>query len=247
MLNKSILLNLQIGWKNFQIVFGLGLSVLLLSLLPNFFAGLILQIPLMLIATYFSYKGLYDMFWRSVFGEGSLTYMTLPFSAKDMVTGKIIASTLYLFSYNILFLVIIILSTLTTSGPMAFPGLIFTELFTTSLAQINTNDAIFLTLIAALLPLVVLASQASINALLLMLMVQLNLKGNGKGRLWAFIIFFGLNYGINQVSPLLLQWLLPKGIWPFLPLEITLMVLLAAGTAIMSRITENSLKYRYNG
>ncbi|MFQ9894448.1 MAG: hypothetical protein ACLRWH_15180, partial [Emergencia sp.] len=76
MLNKSILLNLQIGWKNFQIVFGLGLSVLLLSLLPNFFAGLILQIPLMLIATYFSYKGLYDMFWRSVFGEGSLTYMT---------------------------------------------------------------------------------------------------------------------------------------------------------------------------
>lgn len=247
MLNQSILLNLQIGWKNFQIVFGLGLGVFALSFLPNFFTGLILQIPFLLIATYFIYKGLYDMFYRSVFGDGSLTYMTLPFSEKDMVRGKLIAATIYLCGYNLLFLGLIIVSTLTKSGPLAFLGLIFSDVFSPELLKISHHDMMFLIAIAAVLPLFALADAAVSNAVLLCLMIQLNLNGNSWGSFWAFMISIFLGCGINQLVLPLMQELLPKGIWPAFLVEVAFILLAAVLAAILTRVSENSLKYRYNG
>jgi len=94
MLNKAILLNLNIAKNDMSIVLWLliiFLFIFVASLNSIFFPGIWLLLIALIIYSVFYIRIINKVFFTSFFDDEGMMYMTLPIPAKDMILGKILA------------------------------------------------------------------------------------------------------------------------------------------------------------
>lgn len=99
MLNKSILLNIQIGGKTMSTALGL---CILESFILCFFSNTLFQSGWLYIICsiamfVYSIKSINKVFYTSLFDDEGALYMSLPVSAKDMMLGKALTIAGFLF------------------------------------------------------------------------------------------------------------------------------------------------------
>jgi len=130
MLNKAILLNIQIGSK--QMGTALGLAIIE-SFFLCFFSNTMMLTGSLYIFCYgvvilYSIKGINRVFYTSFFDDDGTLYMTLPVPAKDMILGKLFTVAGFLFIQGILFHLALMLP-LTLGSPNAETALSNLSLF----------------------------------------------------------------------------------------------------------------------
>lgn len=94
MLNKAILLNLNIAKNDMSIVLWLliiFLFIFVASLSSIFSPGIWLLLIALVIYSVFYIRIINKVFFTSFFDDEGMMYMTLPIPAKDMIIGKILA------------------------------------------------------------------------------------------------------------------------------------------------------------
>lgn len=246
MLNQSILLNLKIGWKNFQIAFGIALALLTLSLMPAFGINTLLQLAALIAPLYLIYKGLYDIFGASIYGSGSVLYMTLPFAPREIVLGKVFAASIFLFLYDLMFIIMTGLSAVIGDSLSELILILLKEDMPIVLAQMGEGSAVPLSVGAGLYPLFSFVSRMFTSALLFMLLLRFNRNGSGRKNTVAWVLFFGLTFILNRGSDKLLTAILMQGSAMFLIAEIVVIALYAGAAALFMDICIRTLKYDYN-
>lgn len=196
MLNKSILLNIQIGGKTMSTALGL---CILESFILCFFSQTLLMIGLVYILAYaavfvYSIKSINKVFYTSLFDDEGTFYMALPVSAKDMMLGKAFSIAGFLFIEFMLFNLALVFP-LTIGAPNAETALSNLSDF----VQPSGNSTGEVVVAFAMYPLVQFIEIAFQSVILLSTFVTLGTKKKKLLLCWIVAILLLFAFGVGDL------------------------------------------------
>lgn len=246
MLKKSILLNLEIGSKDFRSAFYASFALGLLGAftLPIFFMGLLLYLIGFIMAAAFIIKGLDQIFYKSLFEDSGMLYMSLPMPEKYVVLGKLTAAGIYLELIFLIHILTVIAGVFVINSSMTVSGFDLTYSLLKPYLELNLPPAAIGGL-WALIPLKLMVYQAVVLTIMLLLILtqHIPVKSAPGKALWPVcmigtLIFIRFSYLIKEP--------LQKVLGSFYLADI-LLIFLAAGLAfILARLCCRILQKKYN-
>ena len=200
MLNKSILLNLQIAKSDMGTLLGITISCMVLYLIAAsalFLPALMFLLVALVLYIIFYIRIVNKLFFHSFFDEEGILYMTLPISAKDMVWSKILAVAGYTTLIQLLLLAGIV-------GGAFTAGVNAGDLLYTLSSSIPSLDGtpVETALALGLLPLHTLAAALFSSSFLLAVFLKVAMKRKKLLPCWIiyWIVNGLLNLGVEQIS-----------------------------------------------
>lgn len=203
MLNKSILLNLNMVKQDMGTLAGVlicFLVILLIGINSFAFPALGCLAIYLVVRLVMFIRIINKVFFYSFFDQEGTMYMTLPIPAKDMVLGKILATSGYFFLIDIFFIIGSFLIVLITGGNA--------QDFLTSLSgdlPSLEGSPLELTLAFGLLPFSVFADTVTFSALTLSIFLKFGLQKKKLVLCWIIygIVQVVLSFLLEQASELL--------------------------------------------
>lgn len=203
MLNKSILLNLNMVKNDMATLIGVLITVLVLLLIGmnSFTFPAVGCLSIFFVTRLVMFIRINNkVFFYSFFDQEGTMYMTLPISAKNMVLGKILSTSGYFFLIDILFIIGTFSVILITGGEAD-------ELLDSLAGNLPSlaGSKIELALAFGLLPLSTLASSICLSTLMLSVFLKFGLQKKKLVLCWIIygVISATLSYLFEQTSEML--------------------------------------------
>lgn len=209
MLQKSVLINLSIGYGDFSKAMGavlIGWIISIICIMTNNPAGSLLIAVGALAGLVYCIRGMNKIFNTSLFSETGAFYMVLPLSSRELALGKILAAAFFNFGCTMIFFLMSVLAVLLCGIDAAQIGdMMFSDYLSTELPP----DAI--ALLIGLFPLKSLLQELAFCAFAMAVLLAFNLlKPNRRnGILW--LVIFAADWMISKGLSLLTNLLIQSG------------------------------------